>query len=116
MASPVSFFFTDPDPVIRTALAGTTSLLDSALNRAGPQLKSVVIISSIAAVRSPKEPPYTYTEKDWNTFSEGEVKRLGKESPGPQIYLASKVGAERAFWKFRDEKKPSFAMTAVNPG
>jgi nucleoside-diphosphate-sugar epimerase len=114
MASPVSFFFTDPDYVIGTAVGGTSSILKSAL-RAGEQLKSIVYISSIAAIKSPKELPYTFTEKDWNTFSESEVARLGKDSPGPQIYLASKTAAERAFWKFRDENKPTFTMTAVNP-
>jgi nucleoside-diphosphate-sugar epimerase len=114
MASPVSLSFTDPEPVMHTAVVGTTSILDSAL-KAGPQLKTVVIISSIAAVVSPKEPPYTYTEKDWNSFSEGEVERLGKQTPSGHIYRASKTAAERAFWKFRDEKKPSFSMTAINP-
>jgi nucleoside-diphosphate-sugar epimerase len=114
MASPVSLSFTDPEPVIHTAVTGTTSILASAL-KAGPQLKSVVVISSIAAVASPREPPHTYTEEDWNTFSEGEVERLGKQTPGGQIYRASKTAAERAFWKFREEKKPSFSMTAINP-
>jgi nucleoside-diphosphate-sugar epimerase len=114
MASPVSLSFTDPDPVMHTAVKGTTSILDSAL-KAGPQLKSVVYISSIAAVASPKEPPYIYSEKDWNSFSEEEVQRLGKQTPGAQIYRASKTAAERAFWKFRDEQKPSFSMTAINP-
>jgi nucleoside-diphosphate-sugar epimerase len=114
MASPVSLSFTDPDPVIHTAVTGTTSILSSAL-KAGPQLKTVVLISSIAAVTSPKEPPYTYSEKDWNDFSEAEVQRLGKQTPGFQIYRASKAAGERAFWKFRDEHKPSFSMSAINP-
>jgi nucleoside-diphosphate-sugar epimerase len=114
MASPVSFFFTDPDYVINTAVGGTVSILKSAL-KAGEQLKSVVIISSIAAISGPQDAPYTYTEKDWNTFSEDEVARLGKDSPGPQIYLASKTAAELSFWKFREDNKPSFTQTAVNP-
>jgi nucleoside-diphosphate-sugar epimerase len=114
MASPVSFFFTDPDYVINTAVGGTVSILNSAL-KAGGQLKSVVIISSIAAISGSQDAPYTYTEKDWNTFSEGEVARLGKDAPGPQIYLASKTAAERAFWKFREDNKPTFTQTAVNP-
>lgn len=114
MASPVSFSFTDPDYVINTAVGGTVSILKSAL-KAGEQLKSVVVISSIAAISGPQEAPYTYTEKDWNTFSEGEVARLGKDAGGPQIYIASKTAAEKAFWKFREEHRPSFAQIAVNP-
>jgi nucleoside-diphosphate-sugar epimerase len=115
MASPVSFSFTDPDYVINTAVHGTTSILKSAL-RAGPQLKSVVYISSIAAVAQPHDPPYTYTEHDWNTWAPEEADRLGKDTPGRIIYVASKAKAEMAFWKFKEDNKPKFAMTAVNPG
>ncbi|RDI80118.1 hypothetical protein Vi05172_g9813 [Venturia inaequalis] len=114
MASPVSFSFTDPDYVINTAVGGTVSILKSAL-KAGEQLKSVIYISSIAAIVGPQDAPYTFTEKDWNSFSEGEVARLGGDAGGPQIYLASKTAAERAFWKFREEHKPNFSQTAVNP-
>jgi len=115
MASPVSFSFTDPDYVINTAVHGTTSILASALE-AGQQLKNVVYISSIAAIAQPHDAPYTYTEKDWQEWAPAEVKKLGDKSPGPVIYTASKALAERAFWKFRDEEKPSFTMTAINPG
>ncbi|KAF2466761.1 NAD(P)-binding protein [Lindgomyces ingoldianus] len=114
MASPVSFFFKDPDPILHAAINGTRTMLDSAL-KAGSQLKTVVIISSIAAVKNQSQPPYTFTEKDWNDFAEAECERLGKETPGPIIYSASKVGAEKMFWKFRDEEKPGFTMTAINP-
>jgi nucleoside-diphosphate-sugar epimerase len=72
-------------------------------------------MSSIAAVKGDNPPPYTFTERDWNNISEAEVERLGTASPGPMIYSASKAASEKAFWKFRDEKKPNFAMTAVNP-
>lgn len=72
-------------------------------------------MSSIAAVWSHDKPGYTFTEKDWNHGAEEEAKKLGKNTPGPVIYSASKNAAERVFWEFRDEKKPKFAMTAVNP-
>jgi len=114
MASPVSLAFTDPEPVLHAALNGTITILNSAL-KAGPQLKTVVVASSIAAVKTNHPAPYTLSEKDWNNFAESEVERLGKETPGPFIYAASKTAAEKAFWKFRDEKKPNFTMTAINP-
>jgi nucleoside-diphosphate-sugar epimerase len=72
-------------------------------------------MSSIAAIKNASPPPYVLTEKDWNDVAEAEVKRLGKDTPGPFIYSASKVAAEKAFWAFRDAKKPAFTMTAVNP-
>ncbi|KAF2838694.1 NAD(P)-binding protein [Patellaria atrata CBS 101060] len=115
MASPVSMSFTDPEPVIKAAVGGTKSILASAKSKAGPQLKSVVVTSSIVAIRSLKKPPYTLTESDWNTFSEGEVSRLGSAAPGPQIYSASKTAAERAFWEFKDVERPTFDMSAINP-
>jgi nucleoside-diphosphate-sugar epimerase len=107
--------FTDPVPILHAAIHGTKILLNSALEKAGPQLKTVVLMSSIAAVVNTHEPPYTLTERDWNDFAEKMCEEKGKETPGPVIYIASKVTGERAFWQFRDEKKPRFTMTAVNP-
>ena len=115
MASPISLSFDDPEPVIRTAVEGTLSILNSALMHGVPTLKSVVLTSSIAAIIGSKSPPYTYTEADWNDVSEDLVSKLGKESPSAHIYLASKTSGEKAFWKFHDEKNPPFTMTAINP-
>ncbi|PSN58557.1 NAD(P)-binding protein [Corynespora cassiicola Philippines] len=118
LASPVSLSFTDPDPVIHAAQNGTESLLNSALratNSSPRTLKSVVLMSSIATMVTLDPPPYTITEKDWNTFALSVVKSQGKSTPGPVIYAASKTAAERAFWAFRDRHLPSFTMTAVNP-
>ncbi len=80
-----------------------------------PKVRSFVFMSSIAAVRSVQEGDYTFTEKDWNTQAEALVAAKGKDAPSPAIYAASKTAAEKALWKFRDEHKPSFAVTAVNP-
>ena len=113
LASPVSLGFTDPDPVLEVAIQGTTGILQSALKE--PTIKSVVLMSSVAAVASEKQGPYVFTEKDWNTGALGLIEKLGKKSPGPLIYAGSKVASEQAFWKFRDEKKPQFSMTAINP-
>jgi nucleoside-diphosphate-sugar epimerase len=116
LASPVSFWFKDPEPILHAAVNGTTTILKSAVN-AGPQLKTVVDMSSIAAIKpkAASNPPYTITEKDWNDVAEAEVVRLGKDTPGPFIYSASKTAAEKAFWKFQKENNPAFAMTAINP-
>ncbi|KAF4959509.1 hypothetical protein FSARC_10714 [Fusarium sarcochroum] len=114
LAAGVSLSFTDPDPVIDLAVQGTLSVLKSAATE--PSIKSVVLMSSIAAILDiKKELPARFTEADWNDAALATVKKLGKESPKPLIYFASKVAGERAFWEFRDETKPSFAMTALNP-
>lgn len=112
LAAPVSFFFTDPKPVLDAAIHGTTGILESAVKESS--VKHFVLMSSIVAVASPKD-NYIFTEKDWNTVAEAAVAEKGTESGGYLIYAASKVAAEKALWKFRDERKPSFTVTATNP-
>jgi nucleoside-diphosphate-sugar epimerase len=115
MASPVSFFFTDPEYVIGTAVQGTASILGSALKFGSPTLKSFVYMSSVAAIFNSHKPPYTFTEADWNTESEAEIARLGAEAGGRHIYRASKTAGEKKLWAFKEKYRPSFAMTAINP-
>ncbi|KAF4903839.1 putative uncharacterized oxidoreductase [Colletotrichum viniferum] len=78
-------------------------------------VKTVVLMSSDVAVFSTKDHPYIYTERDWSDSWVEIVRKMGAESPPGRPYLASKVVGERVFWKFRDERKPSFSMTAINP-
>ncbi|KAF1920299.1 hypothetical protein BDU57DRAFT_440157 [Ampelomyces quisqualis] len=115
LASPVSMTFTDPAPILHAAINGTKTILNSAHQFAGPQLKSVVVMSSIASTRPVTEPPYTISENDWNDFAEKLCEEHGTATPGPVIYSASKAAAERAFWKFQEDKKPSWSMASVNP-
>lgn len=113
LASPVSFQFTDPEPVLHSAINGTVRVLESALKE--PRIKNFVLMSSVTAIMEPKTEDYTFTEADWNTAAENAVAEQGKETPGRVIYAASKVAAERAMWKFRDEQKPNFTLTTINP-
>lgn len=116
MASPVSLSFTDPDPVISTAKLGTTTILTSALT--SPTVSQVIIISSVASVIDTARGPVdgkAFGPADWNDNSPAEVARLGNQTPGVDIYCASKVAAEKAFWAFRDEYNPNWNMTAINP-
>ncbi|KAF2849307.1 putative NAD dependent epimerase/dehydratase [Plenodomus tracheiphilus IPT5] len=115
LASPVSFGFKDPVPIIHAAVRGTETILNSALAHSGPQLKSVVTMSSIASIKGAHPAPHTFTEKDWNDFAEAMCEKRGTKTPGPVIYSASKAAGERTFWKWRDEHKPKFTMAALNP-
>ncbi|KAI2462780.1 NAD(P)-binding protein [Annulohypoxylon bovei var. microspora] len=113
LASPVKDTFILPPPeVVRTGVSGTTGILESAL-KAGPQLKSVVLMSSAAAIFDVPTEPGIYSEKDWNTTSEPVVAQLGPEAGGLHAYCACKTIGERAFWEFRDDRKPAFSMTAL---
>ncbi|CCT69936.1 related to V.vinifera dihydroflavonol 4-reductase [Fusarium fujikuroi IMI 58289] len=114
LAAGVSLSFTDPDPVLEVAIQGTLGVLESAITESS--VKSVVLMSSVASIiNGSKEAPARFTEADWNDEALAAVKKLGKESPSFLIYAASKVASEKAFWKFRDDRSPSFTMTALNP-
>ncbi|KAI0513072.1 hypothetical protein F5B22DRAFT_286027 [Xylaria bambusicola] len=117
LATPVVFDSGDVEYIVGTAVQGTLSILESALKatRAGDAIESVVLMSSVAAVRMATPGFATFTEKDWNTRAEDEVRELGDKAYGHIIYAASKVASERAFWKWMGEKKSPFAATSVNP-
>ncbi|KAJ4365741.1 hypothetical protein N0V83_008361 [Neocucurbitaria cava] len=115
LASPVSMDFKDPVPIIYAAINGTKTILNSALACAGSQLKTVIVMSSIAAVKSSHPPPYSFTEEDWNDFAEDMCREQKTETPGPAIYIASKTAGERVFWEFQSERQPPFMMASVNP-
>ncbi|KAI1376615.1 NAD(P)-binding protein [Hypoxylon crocopeplum] len=113
LASPVNETWTlHPAEVVRMAVSSTEGVLYSAL-KAGPQLQSVVYMSSAAAIFDVPPEPGVYTEKNWNTTSEPAVTKLGSDAGGLHAYCASKTAAERMFLRFRDERKPAFGMTTV---
>jgi len=99
--------------VLKGAIEGTLRALESAHKE--PSVKSFVLMSSIAAITSSKQGQYTFTESDWDDESGPIVAKLGKDAPGGMIYRASKTASERTLWKFRDENKPGFTATSVNP-
>ena len=83
-------------------------LLVSAL-KAGPQLTSVVVTSSVVAIIDPPPTPdHVYTEAEFASVSlERAVKERdeGVRTPGNVLYRASKIAADRRVWEFRNEHK-----------
>jgi nucleoside-diphosphate-sugar epimerase len=111
LATPVDAVVVMPAAeVLHAALSGTNTILQSAM-KAGPQLRSFVFMSSTAAIFDTPAAEKLHTEADWNNTSEDLVAKGATESV--VIYSASKAASERAVWKFRDEKKPPFAVTTV---
>lgn len=106
--------FTDPKPILHAAVQGTRTILASAL-KAGPQLKTFVQLSSIAANMTNEPPPATLNDSTWNNFAEYLIEQKSEHVNGPVIYAASKAASERALWAFKEEKKPAFTTTAINP-
>ncbi|KAK7980072.1 hypothetical protein PG990_002936 [Apiospora arundinis] len=114
LASPVGEIFSTPPPeIVRRATSSTQGLLDSALAHGGEQLASVVYMSSTAAIFEVEPAPRAHDETDWNTTAEREVREKGDEAGPFNAYCAAKTAAERLLWSFREEKKPKFAVTAV---
>jgi len=93
------------------AVKGNQTILDAA-QKAGPQLSSVVITSSVAAIVNPKEEPeYEFTEADFASNSlEQAIKEReeGVKTTPIILYGASKTAAEREVWKFRNEHRVSY--------
>ncbi|UJR20057.1 hypothetical protein I4U23_023191 [Adineta vaga] len=118
VASPFHFKVTDPEKdLILPAINGTVRVLEAAHDyneKNGQKIKRIVITSSFASIIDPSKgfrPGYTYTEKDWSpiTYEQGVA---AKDDP-MTAYRASKACAERAAWKFMEEKKPSFTIATI---
>lgn len=109
-ASPVTLDFTDAQTdLIEPALHGTTNML-RAVQRDAPQIRRVIITSSIAAMLDAKNPTLTFSEQTWNPSGLANI----HESKGT-AYMVAKTLAERAAWDYMRDEKPSFDLVTVNP-
>ncbi|KAN0110261.1 aldehyde reductase [Hyaloscypha variabilis] len=109
-------FDKDPAKVIPPTVNATTSILNSCLSI--PSIKSFVYTSSSSAVSMPK--PNVPCKYDSNSWNDDDVKAAWKPEPWDEnhqwtVYAASKTEAEKALWKFRDEKRPHFTINSVLP-
>lgn len=116
-ASPFHFNSIDPNDLIGPAVAGTNSILQSALQHGGTRLKRIVVTSSVAAVLTVLPNPPVFTEEDWNEQAEKEVEEKGVDAQPANKYRASKTLAERAAWKFMETNKGKvgFDLVVINP-
>jgi nucleoside-diphosphate-sugar epimerase len=115
VASIVNF---DPDPniVVTGTVAGTSSILEAALSE--PSVKSLVYTSSFLAAVMPFPGNDAVVKQDsWNDFAlEGAWAAPPYEpSRAPLVYAASKVAAEKAIWKFIEDRKPPFSVNTILP-
>lgn len=95
------------------AVNGNISILNSTLS-AGSQLEAFVLTSSIASIVDISKPDdYAFTEDDWNVNGEAIARKEFRAGPA---YGASKAAAERAMWRWKEMYRPSFSISAVNPG
>lgn len=108
----------DPNPnnVVPQTIAGVLNILNSA--RGSPSVKRFVYTSSAGAAVFPESK--TEFHADENTWNEGAVELA--QAPPPYepsralaTYMAAKVRAEKALWKFAVEEKPDFVVNSVLP-
>lgn len=116
-ASPFHFSPSNPAEFITPAVAGTGSVLQSALLHGNDTVKRIVITSSCASVLTPDGVQRVYSEADWNEYSVKQVETKGSQAPGHEIYRASKTLAERAAWQFAENNKgkANFDIAVLNP-
>ncbi|KAJ7451963.1 NAD-P-binding protein [Mycena latifolia] len=98
--------------VLIPAIRGTRNLLDS--TKKEPRIRRVVFTGTLAAVAKTTdlEPGKVYTAQDWNPCTYAEA----KASPNPRVvYGASKALAERAFWDYIKDEKPTWAGATILP-
>jgi len=111
-------FGPDPNRVIPQTIRGAVSILEAALRE--PSVRSFVYTSSIVAAAIPRPGVDTHVDRD--TWNDAAVRTAWTPPPyedsrarGSIVYMASKVEAEKAVWKFVAEKKPYFAVNTIGP-
>ncbi|KAH6651604.1 hypothetical protein BKA67DRAFT_520682 [Truncatella angustata] len=109
-ASPYHFNSRDnKTELLEPAINGTVGLLE-AIHGHAPNVKRVVITSSSAAILDQSRPTKVYSEADWCPVTE-EQALIGPANG----YRASKTFAEKAAWRFIEEKNPRFSLSVCNP-
>ncbi|KAF2994625.1 hypothetical protein E8E13_003690 [Curvularia kusanoi] len=118
VASPRSVHIT-PQELIETTVAGTLSCLEAAVKERS--VKRFVLTSSSSAVRSLQ----AYRRSDTVSANEYDEETLGLAEKIPAdlpvmqkfmiAYFASKVAAEKAFWKWVTTHQPHFTVNTVLP-
>lgn len=115
-ASPCHYNSQDfENDILRPAIEGTKSVLNSIKKYAADSVQKVVYTSSFAAisnVRYAYDSSITLTEESWNQDSWDDSLEDAKTA-----YYGSKAFAERAAWEFLEENQDSvkFTLTTINP-
>ncbi|KAJ5976929.1 NAD dependent epimerase/dehydratase [Penicillium viridicatum] len=109
-------FDQDPTTVVPQTVNAAIRIMEAALKE--PSVKAFIYTSSVVATTMPM--PGNTTHVDRNTWNETAVQLAWAPPPhdasqGSIVYMASKVEAEKAVWKFVEEKNPHFRVNSVCP-
>lgn len=112
-ASPVLFESKDVyNEIFVPAVEGTKNVLESIYLHA-PQVKKLVVTSSLAALASydqNMDPNFIIDETNYNNTTMEETLKNGSNG-----YYGAKTFAERAVWDFKRNKYPNFEVTMIMP-
>ncbi|EMG50562.1 hypothetical protein G210_2198 [Candida maltosa Xu316] len=113
-ASPFHFKAKDIEKeLLIPAINGTKNAL-IAIQKYAPQVKRVVVTSSVVAVGKYGKyasPGDKFTEQSWNPIDFETSKKNTVYG-----YFGSKTFAEQAVWMFVEKENPGFSVSTVNPG
>ncbi|KAK6201706.1 NADPH-dependent cinnamyl-alcohol dehydrogenase [Scheffersomyces amazonensis] len=99
--------------ILIPAVKGTKNVLQS-IKKSAPQIKKVIITSSVAATISNADltnPNFSGGENTWNP----ETYEEAIKGDGGNAYRASKALAEKAAWEFVEKEKPNFKLSTILP-
>lgn len=108
----------DPDACIAATVASSQSLLEAAL--AEKAVKRVVVTSSLVAASMFQAGTTEVVGRDtYNEMAEKILESLPSDAGELREFIAycvAKTHAEKALWKFVNERRPAFSVSTVNAG
>lgn len=112
----INTFDPDPNKVVPQTVAGATSIMEAALRE--PSVQEFVYTSSFVTAVMPMPGNSTHVERD--TWNDAALELAWAPPPyepsrSMLVYMASKIEAEKAVWKFSEERKPRFTVNIVSP-
>jgi nucleoside-diphosphate-sugar epimerase len=101
------------ESAIPKSVRSMLSAMEAAANR--PSVQRFVLTSSAWAASAPKpDIEFSIDERTWNDEAVKAALSPGEKS-GMVVFMAGKTEAERACWKFIEERKPQFVFNTVLP-
>ncbi|KIY53248.1 NAD(P)-binding protein [Fistulina hepatica ATCC 64428] len=111
-ASPFTFEFADNvNDMLGPAIEGTRNLLIASLLE--PRIRTIVFVSSTAAIVDPNSNASKSTLHTSDTWNPATFRDAEDHSDPVFVYCASKTLAERVFWEFIADEKPTWSGVSV---
>lgn len=105
-ASPTHFSLQSWDEWVVPATEGCKVILKSASTHAGPQLESVIFLSSVVVASDPRRlQNNSHVGSDQFRYAEAKRQGLEPQVAAARLYQASKTMAERTVWRWKNDNQ-----------